>query len=229
MKCCTIIPAGGTGKRFGSEIPKQFVEIDSIPVIIHTLRLFEQIDDVEAIILSVHNEWFTYTKELIKTYNISKVAEIVIGGLERQDSVNHALRTKSVESAELVLVHDAVRPFATKDLVQRIIDTAEEAGAVIPAVAPKETVKEVTKKGMIVKTMDRSKLALAQTPQGFWQDIILNAYTQASNANFSGTDSASLVEFIGYKVTVIEGEDSNIKITNPFDLKVGNMIYNDRK
>lgn len=229
MKCCAIIPAGGIGKRFGSDLPKQYVEIDSVPVIIHTLRIFEQIDDVEAIVLSVHNEWFTYTKELIKKFNVSKVAEIVIGGVERQDSVSHALRTKSVDSAEIVLVHDAVRPFATKGLIQRVIDAAEEAGAVIPFVTPNETVKEVTKKGMVVKTLDRSKMALIQTPQGFWQDIILNAYTQAANAGFNGTDSASLVEFIGYKVTVIDGEETNIKITNPFDLKIGNMIYSDRK
>jgi 2-C-methyl-D-erythritol 4-phosphate cytidylyltransferase len=229
MKCCAIIPAGGIGKRFGSDLPKQYVEIDSVPVIIHTLRIFEQIDDVEAVVLSVHNEWFTYTKELIKKFNVSKVAEIVIGGVERQDSVSHALRTKSVDSAEIVLVHDAVRPFATKGLIQRVIDAAEEAGAVIPFVTPNETVKEVTKKGMVVKTLDRSKMALIQTPQGFWQDIILNAYTQAANAGFNGTDSASLVEFIGYKVTVIDGEETNIKITNPFDLKIGNMIYGDRK
>ncbi len=229
MKCCAIIPAGGIGKRFGSELPKQFVEIDSVPVIIHTLRIFEQIDDVEAIVLSVHNEWFTYTKELIKKFNVSKIAEIVIGGVERQDSVSHALRTKSVDAAELVLVHDAVRPFASKELIQSVIDTAEDAGAVIPALTPRETVKEITKKGMVVKTLDRSKLALIQTPQAFWQDIILKAYTQAANAGFSGTDSASLVEFIGYKVTIIDGEDTNIKITNPYDLKIGNMIYNDRK
>lgn len=228
MKCCTIIPAGGIGKRFGGDIPKQFVEIDSIPVIIHTLRIFEQIEDVEAVILSVHNEWFTYTKELISKFNIKKVAEVVIGGVERQDSVDHALRTKSVEAAEIVLVHDAVRPFATPKLIQNVIDTAEEAGAVIPVVKPMETVKEVTKKGQVVKTIDRSKLALVQTPQGFWQDIILNAYNQASKAGFVGTDSASLVEFIGYRVSVIDGESTNIKITNPIDLKVGSFLLQDK-
>ncbi|MDX9791661.1 MAG: 2-C-methyl-D-erythritol 4-phosphate cytidylyltransferase [Candidatus Kapaibacterium sp.] len=228
MKCCTIIPAGGIGKRFGGDIPKQFVEIDSIPVIIHTLRIFEQIEDVEAVILSVHNEWFTYTKELISKFNIKKVAEVVIGGVERQDSVDHALRTKSVEAAEIVLVHDAVRPFATPKLIQNVIDTAEEAGAVIPVVKPMETVKEVTKKGQVVKTIDRSKLALVQTPQGFWQDIILNAYNQASKAGFVGTDSASLVEFIGYRVSVIDGESTNIKITNPIDLKVGSLLLQDK-
>ncbi len=227
MKCCTIIPAGGIGKRFGSDIPKQFAEINSIPVLIHTLRIFEDIDDVEAIVLSVHNEWFTYTKELLKKYDIKKVAEIVIGGVQRQDSVRHALKTKTVESAEIVLVHDAVRPFVSKKLVQSIIDTAEEAGAVIPAVMPKETIKERSHKGMVVKTIDRSKLCLVQTPQGYWQDIIQNAYTQAAKVNFSGTDSASLVEFIGYKITIIDGEDTNIKITDPLDLKIGKMILDD--
>jgi 2-C-methyl-D-erythritol 4-phosphate cytidylyltransferase len=229
MKCVAIIPAGGIGKRFGSEMPKQFVEINSVPVIIHTLRIFEKIPDVEAVVLSVHNEWFTFTKELIKKYNITKVAEIVIGGVERQDSVSHALRTKSVEAAEIVIVHDAVRPFVSQKLVQSVIDAAEEAGAVIPAIFPKETIKERTNKGMVVKTIDRTKLCMVQTPQGFWQDIILNAYTQAAKANFNGTDSASLVEFIGYKVTIIDGEETNIKITNPFDLKIGEMIFQENK
>lgn len=229
MKCCVIIPAGGVGKRFGSDLPKQFVEINSIPILIHTLRVFEDIKDVEAVILSVHSEWFTYTKELIKKYDIKKVAEIVIGGLERQDSVSHALRTKSVEAAEIVLVHDAVRPFVSAKLIQDVIDAAEEAGAVIPAIEPKETIKEKTHKGMVIKTIDRSKMCMVQTPQGFWQDVILNAYTQASKANFNGTDSASLVEFIGYKVTIIEGEDTNLKITTPFDLKIGKMILDENQ
>ncbi len=224
MKSCVIIPAGGIGKRFGTDVPKQFVELKGIPLIIHTIKIFDNIDDIESIVIPVHNEWFTYTKEIIEKYNCNKVKEVIIGGIERQDSVFNGLHTKSVTESEIVLVHDAVRPFATPLMVQNIINATEDFGAVIPGITPKETVKEKNSKGTIVKTMDRNKLSLIQTPQGFWTEIITNAYTKAAAAGFKGTDEAALVEFIGYRITVIEGDDSNIKITTPFDLKIAELI-----
>lgn len=225
MSVSVIIPAGGIGKRFGSSIPKQFVEIGGKPIIIHTVLIFEQMAEIENIVISVHSEWYSFTKELIQKYNITKVKEVVIGGLERQDSVSNALHTKTIANSDIVLVHDAVRPFCTPDLVRRLIEEVEETGAVIPALRPNETVKEVTAKGEVVKTIDRNKLSLVQTPQAYWYDIIKNAYEKALKANYYGPDSASLVEFIGYKVTVIEGESSNIKVTNPYDFEVGELIF----
>lgn len=229
MKTTIIIPAGGVGKRFGSDRPKQFVDFAGVPLIVHTIKLFDSIDEADSIVIPVHSEWYTYTKELVAKYELTKVKDIIIGGIERQDSVHNALHTKSVEDADIILVHDAVRPFCTPALVRKIIETADETGAAIPIIAPKETVKEISKKSMVVKTLDRSKLALIQTPQGYWNDIIRNAYDNARKAGFVGSDSASLVEFLGYKVTVVEGEDSNIKITTPFDYKVGQLIFEDMK
>lgn len=228
MKCSVIIPAGGIGKRFGTQMPKQFVELGGVPIIIHTIRIFDQVEDVEGIVIPVHNEWFTHTKELIEKYNCSKVKEIIIGGVERQDSVFNGLHTKTVQDSEIVLVHDAVRPFAEPKMVQNIITLTEDYGSVIPGLTPKETVKERNNKGIVLKTIDRNKLSLIQTPQGFWNDIITSAYTKASAAGFKGTDEASLVEFIGYKTTIIDGDDSNIKITTPFDLKIAELIMNER-
>lgn len=229
MSCCVIIPAGGVGKRFGSNIPKQFIEIAGVPVLIHTLNIFDNIDEVDSIVVSVHSEWYTFTKDLLAKYNIKKVKELVVGGLERQDSVSNALHTKTAADSDIILVHDAVRPFCTPKLVRKIIDTVEETGAAIPAVKPKETIKEISYKGEVVKTIDRTKLSMVQTPQGYWYDILLNAFNSATKAAFVGPDSASLVEFIGYKVTVVDGEDSNIKITTPFDFRIGEIIFEENK
>ncbi len=228
MKCSVIIPAGGIGKRFGSQVPKQFVELDGVPIIIHTIRIFDKLEDVEGIVIPVHNEWFTHTKQLIEKFNCSKVKEVIIGGVERQDSVFNALHTKTVKESEIVLVHDAVRPFADPVMVQNIINLTEEYGSVIPGLTPKETVKERNNKGMVIKTIDRNKLSLVQTPQGFWNDVLISAYEKSAAAGFKGTDEASLVEFIGYKTTIIDGDDSNIKITTQFDLKIAELIMNER-
>jgi len=229
MSVSVIIPAGGIGKRFGSNVPKQFVEIAGAPVLIHTLNIFNQVAEVDNIVVSVHSEWYSFTKEMLTKYGQGKVKEVVIGGLERQDSVSNAIHTKTVSEADIVMVHDAVRPFCTPNLVRRVLESVEDAGAVIPATKPTETIKEVSHKGEVVKTIDRTKLAMVQTPQAFWYDIIKTAYEKAMLANFYGPDSASLVEFIGYKVTVVDGEDSNLKITSPHDLKLGELILKEIK
>lgn len=227
MKSSVIIPAGGVGKRFGSDLPKQFIELKNTPIIIHTIKQFDKINDVDSIVLAVHSEWYSFTQEMVDKYNAHKVKDIVVGGKERQDSVFNALQSKYHEESDVVLVHDAVRPFISTEMVQRVLEAAEETGAAVPAIRPKETIKEVSAKKTVTKTIDRTTLSLTQTPQGFWFDILFNAYKKAMEANFKGTDSSSLVEFIGYMVTVVEGEDSNIKITTPFDLKLGNLILDE--
>jgi len=226
MKASVIIPAAGLGTRFNSEKPKQFLEIDNIPIIIKTIKLFDRIDDVESIVIPVHNEWFTYTKELIKRYDCHKVKEITIGGKKRQDSVFNGLHLKPVRDSEIVLIHDAVRPFASQFLIQNIIDAAEDYGAAIPAIAPNDTIKERSNKGFVVKTMDRSKLAIVQTPQGYWTNVVTDAYEKGLQAGYEGTDSASFLEFIGYKVYIVEGENSNFKITHPDDYYYANSLIN---
>lgn len=227
MKTSVIIPAGGIGKRFGSTIPKQFVDLAGVPILIHCIKLFDKIDEIENIVIAVHSEWYSFTKEIVSKHDCVKVKEVVIGGIERQDSVYNALHSKHVDDSEIVLVHDAVRPFASENLIRTVIETADESGAAVPAIKPYDTIKEISNKGVVVKTIDRSKLRTIQTPQGFWTDILKNAYEKAQTSNFIGTDSSSLLEFIGFKVTVIDGEDSNIKITTPFDLKVGELIINE--
>jgi 2-C-methyl-D-erythritol 4-phosphate cytidylyltransferase len=106
MSVSVIIPAGGIGKRFGSSIPKQFLEISGIPILIHTIRIFDEVEEVDDIVVSVHSEYYTFTKELLKKYGQGKIKEVVVGGLERQDSVSNALHTKTVSESDIVLVHD---------------------------------------------------------------------------------------------------------------------------
>ncbi len=219
MKTSVIIPAAGLGTRFDSERPKQFLEIDNVPILIKTIKLFDRIDDVESIVVPVHSEWFTYTKELIKKYDCHKVKEITIGGKKRQDSVFNGLHLKPVQDSEIVLIHDAVRPFASQILIQNIINSAEDYGAAIPAVSISDTVKEKNNKSFVVKTLDRNKLAMIQTPQGYWTNIVTDAYEKGFQAGYEGTDSASFLEFIGYKIYIIDGENSNFKITHPDDYR----------
>ena len=225
MKVAVIITAGGKGERFGGEIPKQFIELKGKPIIIHTIEKFSRIPVVESIVIPVHSEWFTYTKELIAKYDLPKVKDVVVGGKERQDSIYNALQSSALEDMDIVMVHDSVRPFVEEKLINKIIDLTEDYGAVIAGTMPKDPVKEINAKGEINRTIQRNRVSISQTPQSFWKDIIKNAFQKAREVNYIGSDSAQLVEFLGYKVLVTEGSDYNIKITNQFDLKLAELIY----
>ncbi len=218
MKCAAIIPAAGIGTRFGGSMPKQFSEYESIPILIHTLKLFERIGEVTSVIVAITPSWEEYTNEMIVVHGLSKVNKIVAGGKERQDSVSNALNYIAPNEYDVILIHDAVRPFASPELVRKIIMTASETGAAIPALKPKETIKQIDEKGMVVKTLDRSVLCAVQTPQGFTTDIILLSYKKAMKDNFYATDDAAIAEYAGFPVQVIDGEETNIKITTQFDI-----------
>ncbi|MFA6571545.1 MAG: 2-C-methyl-D-erythritol 4-phosphate cytidylyltransferase [Bacteroidota bacterium] len=218
MKIIAIIPAGGIGKRFDTELPKQFVTYKNEPIIIRTLRVFENIPEVEKIIIPLKADYNKLCMDLIQYFGIKKSIELVEGGQERQDSVANALEHPDAQNADFILVHDAVRPFATEDLIRRIIQSAIEFGASIPALQPTETIKQMDENNFVVQTFDRTKLATIQTPQGFKREIIMHAYQNAQQKMLKATDDAQLAEFAGYPVKVIEGEDSNIKITTKIDL-----------
>lgn len=228
MNVSVIIPAGGKGERFGSETPKQFIDLKGKPVIVHTIENFLEIEEITSIVIAVHSEWFTFTKELIQTYKLDKVKDIVVGGKERQDSIFNALHSKAIKDSDIILIHDAVRPFVSQQSIKKIINQAEDNGAVILGLTPKDPVKEIDHKGEIVRTLQRGKLSISQTPQAFWTDIIMNSYEKAREVNYVGADSAQLVEFAGYKVSVIEGEDTNIKLTTTLDLKIAELILEEK-
>lgn len=209
-----VIPAAGQGKRMKAGINKQLLELCGQPVIIHTLKVFEQDDWCQGIIVVINEAERERFYELLEKFQIKKVVSVVSGGAERQYSVYNGLKAVS---SELVLIHDGARPFITIEKVHELVKEANEHGAAVPAVPMKDTVKRV-RQGFVEETVDRSSLWAVQTPQAFRVSLILKAHEQAKQEGYVGTDDASLVERMGKKVKIIEGDYRNIKLTTPDDL-----------
>lgn len=224
MNIATIIPAGGTGDRFGGNIPKQFVNLDGIPVIVRTLLVFEITPEITSIVVSVLPQYKSKLEAYVRDYSISKVTDLVDGGKERHYSVLNAMNTKSVLNSDIVLIHDAVRPFASPLLVQEIIEATKIYGAAIPGLTPKETIKHIDENNFIRETISRHSLVSVQTPQGFRKEIIYKAYQSLKNGDLSITDDATLVENLGFQVHVIPGEEFNIKITSKPDFWLSEVL-----
>ncbi|MBU4120025.1 MAG: 2-C-methyl-D-erythritol 4-phosphate cytidylyltransferase [Proteobacteria bacterium] len=224
MKTVAIIPAGGSGRRMGSGIPKQYLLLGGIPVLVHTLQVFQSSPVVDEIFLVVPEGDIPEVRNaMVGRYNLFKVSLIVAGGAERQDSVRNALAHLREEHG-IVLVHDGVRSFVSGELIQRVVAAAEEDGAVAVGVRVKDSVKEVNSAGWVIKTATREGLWLTQTPQAFRKPLILAAYERAAADGFCGTDDASLVERMGVPVRMIPGDYDNIKVTTPEDLTLGEAI-----
>lgn len=227
-KVSVLIPAAGMGKRMAKDRQKQFLMLGDMPVLAHTLKVFEGIDGVNEIIIIVPRgeEEFCLTN-IVERYKIHKVTKVIAGGKERQDSVYNGLKLLSDETA-FVIVHDGVRPFISKDIIKRSIELAKEADGVVAGVPAKDTIKRVSNDMLVEATMNRAHLWLIQTPQTFKYKIINEAYNKAYINDYYGTDDASLVERLGYKVKVIMDSSENIKITTPEDMLFAEMIYKSR-
>lgn len=208
----------------GAGVPKQFLALGGQPLLVHSLRALEASDAVTAIVLAVPEADRQYClTEIIARHGLTKIQHIVAGGAQRQDSVRHALAMVSGD-AEIVLVHDAVRPFITQDMVDRVIRRAIECGAAMIAIPIPDTVKQVGPDGFIERTIERHHLWLAQTPQAFRRALLQEAHRKAHLEGFYGTDDAELVERLGYRVAIVDGSSENIKITRPEDLAIGEAI-----
>jgi len=208
----------------GTATPKQFLTIGDVPLILHCLLVFERAPSVSQVILVVpENERERTLADVIKRYDIKKVLRVVAGGVTRQESVYEGLKASDPE-ADIVVVHDGVRPFVTEDLIERSIAEARHTGGAIVAVPMKETVKQVGADGHILCTIDRSSLWLAQTPQAFRRALLLEAYERAKSERFDATDEAGVMERFGHKVAIIPGRWDNIKITTPEDLQMAEAI-----
>ncbi len=224
-----VVPAGGIGKRMGDGAPKQFRMLDGVPLMLHALRVFDRTPGVTEVVLVVpKEEQVRALTEVVERYGLKKVLKVVPGGATRQESVRHGLNEVD-EEVEIVIVHDAVRPFVTEDLIERSIEAARAHGGAIVAVPMKDTPKQVGGDGLIQKTLDRAGLWLAQTPQTFRRAVIVEAYRKAALAHVHVTDDAALVERLGHKVGIVEGSWENIKITTPEDLIVAAAILAARK
>jgi len=238
MKVIVIIPAAGLGTRM-APMPsamdaktrkphpsKQFTELAGTPILIHTLRKFAAVDQVSEIWIALReNEIEGFRERLAKDAPdiLKKKVELVVGGEHRQQSVEHALNAVSAAADDVILVHDAVRPLVTAEIIHEVIEAAKKYGAALAALPAVDTVKQVerTAEGAIVKaTIPRAGVVLAQTPQGFHYSVIKKAFDEATADGFMGTDEASLVERSGHEVVVVMGSPRNIKITNPGDMEL---------
>jgi 2-C-methyl-D-erythritol 4-phosphate cytidylyltransferase len=230
MKVFVIIPAAGLGTRMAppspSEPTKQFKELGGVPILVHTLRVFAASSAVDEIIVALRKDEIAGFRALLERQHpeiLKKPLRIVEGGEHRQDSVGNALKSLAADSDDIVLVHDAVRPFVTPEIVGRVVQAAEKHQAAIAGWPAVDTVKQVerTADGAIIKaTIPRASVVMAQTPQGFRYDLLKKAFDDACADGFLGTDEASLIERSGFPVTVVMGSPRNIKITTPADMEL---------
>lgn len=208
-----IIVAGGKGRRMGGEIPKQYQTLAGRPLISHTLGIFQSHPKIDSIALVINPDSLEFChSKILGEKEFTKVDKVVVGGRERSDSVRNGLFETSDETDGIVLVHDAVRPFVSACLIDRIIAALDDNDAVVPCLPIVDSVKKVID-GRIKGSLDRNELYRTQTPQGFLRSVLEAAYRGSENS----TDDASLVERIGVEIISVEGEERNIKMTKPED------------
>lgn len=224
MKTVAVIPAGGSGKRLKSHIAKQYLLLDGVPVLVQTLRAFQNSPDIDEIILALPAEDIVHIRqELVEKYSLTKIVNAVPGGAQRQDSVKNGLDAIKGDCG-IVVIHDAVRPFVTEELISRVVGEAKATGAAVAGVKTKDTIKEVGENDIVGRTVPREKLWLVQTPQAFQYELLKEAYKSACDEKFYGTDDASLVERMGKEVKMVEGFYENIKITTNEDMQTADAL-----
>jgi 2-C-methyl-D-erythritol 4-phosphate cytidylyltransferase len=218
-----IIAAAGQGTRMAGKRPKQFLELAGTPIVFHTLKAFEQCDAIQEIVVVVAAEETAGFLSLAAKYALRKIRAVVPGGVTRAQSVLHGLRAVEEATAEIVAVHDGARPFVTPDEITRTVEAAKIEGAAILVCTPVDTMKEV-KDGAVVKTVTRSDLRNALTPQCFRYKLLRLAYEGTDVFDPALTDESSLVERLGVRILTVEGSARNIKITRPEDILVGEAL-----
>ena len=221
MNVSAIIPAAGVGVRMGGDTPKQFLSLEGVPIFVHTLRKFVTSDAIDEIIIALREEEMERASRDIDREHFPKPVRVVTGGASRQETVARALATLSPQT-EIVVVHDAVRPFIELETIRRVVETARTEGAAILGIPSVDTVKQVERQ-IIMGTIPRERIVRAQTPQAFRYSILKEAFARVAADGFVGTDESSLVERMGQTVVVLMGSDKNIKITKPSDLPLARL------
>lgn len=211
-----IIVAAGSGKRFGGETPKQFLEILGKPLIIHTLECFESCSSIDEIILVLAKDEIENFNNKLSKHKLKKLTKIISGGKTRAGSVYNGLKEIKAETAEIIAVHDGARPLISGEEISKTIEKAKETGAACLVAKVTDTIKEISE-GKIVQTIDRTRLRRALTPQCFRYEILKRAFEE-NEIDEIATDESFLVESLGIKVSIIEGSPQNIKVTTPEDL-----------
>jgi 2-C-methyl-D-erythritol 4-phosphate cytidylyltransferase len=226
-----IVPAAGLGRRFDASRRKTFVDLNEVPLLIHTLWRLHTEEAVTEIMPVLREQDIESGTGMIRNYQFSKIKSVVQGGRERQDSINNALTFLQDERSEslkdsLILIHDGVRPVIPQGTIEALVRSVQDADGAVPGIPPKDTLKKVGNESVVISTINRDEIRAIQTPQLFPFSVIKKAYELAYRDNFYATDDAALVERMGGTVKVIEGSPSNIKITTPDDLAMVEYILN---
>jgi 2-C-methyl-D-erythritol 4-phosphate cytidylyltransferase len=220
-----ILPAAGLGTRMGAETPKQFLELDGTPIVIHTVRRVAACALITDIVVATRADVVASLEASLRAEKFKQKISVIRGGDSRQESVTQALQ-QVPEDAELVLVHDAVRPFVTVEQIARVIEEARRCKAAILGIPAMDTVKEVKRASLpedvalITGTIPRERVVLAQTPQVFAAKLLKEAFAKAAADGVTASDEAGLVERLGNDVHVVLGSERNIKITKPADMEL---------
>jgi 2-C-methyl-D-erythritol 4-phosphate cytidylyltransferase len=231
MQVFVILPAAGLGTRMAGPQPKQFLALDGVPILVHSLRAFASVPRVTAICVAVRKSEMERVQAQIAEYGFAGRVNVVEGGDSRQESVSHAMAALAAEPDDVVLVHDAVRPLIDAATIERTIDAVIEHGAAIVGLPAVDTIKQVERTAhgaLITSTIPREFIVLAQTPQGFRYELLQRAFAEAIADGFVGTDEASLVERAGLPVAVVHGSQINLKITQPGDLELAEFYLRQR-
>jgi len=219
-----IVVAAGKGIRMGGTEPKQFLELRGVPIIVHTLQRFEQCETINQVVLVLPADALAGFQSLAEKFSLRKISKVVAGGATRAQSVLSGLR--AIDAAEVVAVHDGVRPFVTSAEIDQVVETARTSGAAVLVASVTDTIKEVSEQ-VIAQTLPRVNLRRALTPQSFRYEILKLAYESLSEIEIEGTevtDDSFLVERLGVKPIAVEGSGQNIKITGPEDLALAEAI-----
>ncbi len=231
MKVFAILPAAGLGTRMAGPQPKQFLALDGVPILIHSLRAFADVGRVSVVYVAVRKPEMERVQSQVAEYGFASRVRVVEGGDNRQESVAHALAALAADQDDIVLVHDAVRPLIDAATIDRTIDAVIQHGAAIVGMPAVDTIKQVERTAhgaLITSTIPREFIVLAQTPQGFRYGLLQSSFAEATADGFIGTDEASVVERAGHSVAVVPGSQVNLKITQPGDLELAEFYLRQR-
>jgi 2-C-methyl-D-erythritol 4-phosphate cytidylyltransferase len=218
VRVFAVIPAGGKGKRSGTETPKQFLKFHNKELIVYTLEVFQKNNLVDEIIISAEPYYFSLLEEIKKNFNLTKILKIVEGGEERQDSVYNALKSIDANENDLIAVHDAARPLLPDDILTKAINTAKEKGNALVCLKARDTLLKGDK--IVKEYVDRTEMYYVQTPQIFKYGDLMKAMKKAYEKNFIGTDESMLIKQIGIDINIVEGSMLNFKVTTATDIEI---------
>jgi 2-C-methyl-D-erythritol 4-phosphate cytidylyltransferase/2-C-methyl-D-erythritol 2,4-cyclodiphosphate synthase len=223
ISVAAVIAAGGTGTRMNAAVPKQFLEIAGKPILLHTIERISSLEEVTQIIVALPVEHIPEATAILSRHPLPVEVRCVPGGQNRQESVRCGVNHVH-PAADVIMVHDAVRPVCDREMMRRVLDAAWKKGAAVPGLPATETIQRVSRTGRVLSTPPREELYSNQTPQAFHAGILKSALDRAHEAGFIGTDESSVVRWAGHPVIVVPGSPDNIKITRPLDLSIAGLL-----